>query len=95
MDVRYPAYLSAGAKDMIGRLLKHRPEERLSLTGILQHEWLQQHLAPEVRAKYERFLLDFLCLHSDTAMDAVDLFVVSISRQVALISRTVFVELER
>jgi aurora kinase A len=51
VDLRFPHFLSDGAKDMISKLLKYQPEERLSLKGILNHEWVQLHLTPDVRSK--------------------------------------------
>jgi len=51
VDLRFPAHVTSGAKDIISKLLKYKPEDRLALKSILHHEWLQQHLTPEVRSK--------------------------------------------
>ncbi|XP_057292327.1 aurora kinase C-like [Hydractinia symbiolongicarpus] len=43
-QVKYscPSHMSSGAKDLISKLLRHKPEDRLALTDILQHEWIQK-----------------------------------------------------
>lgn len=38
----FPSHVSAGARDLITKLLKHKPEDRLSLSGVLEHEWIRQ-----------------------------------------------------
>ncbi|KAJ1346217.1 Aurora/IPL1- protein kinase 2 [Parelaphostrongylus tenuis] len=45
-NVRYtfPNYVSSGARDLINRLLQRRPSDRLSLKGVMEHEWVQYHL---------------------------------------------------
>lgn len=42
MEFSYPAQanVSAGAKDLIGRLLKHNPMHRLPIQGVLTHPWV-------------------------------------------------------
>ncbi|XP_052818818.1 aurora kinase A-A-like [Mya arenaria] len=40
VDVRYPSYMSEGARDLIGKLLKHNPKERLPLEQVLVHPWI-------------------------------------------------------
>ncbi|EYC11639.1 hypothetical protein Y032_0050g2017 [Ancylostoma ceylanicum] len=46
ITVRYtfPPYVSSGARDLINKLLQREPEERLSLTEVMEHEWVQHHL---------------------------------------------------
>jgi len=51
VDLCFPSHVTSGAKDIISKLLKYRPEDRLDLKSILHHEWLQQHLTAEVRSK--------------------------------------------
>lgn len=51
VDLRFPPHVSSGARDIISNLLKYQPEERLDLKSILHHDWVQQHLTPEVRSK--------------------------------------------
>jgi serine/threonine protein kinase len=41
-EVRFAAHISEGAKDIISRLIKRSPSERMSLTQVLSHPWLQQ-----------------------------------------------------
>ncbi|KAM3878063.1 aurora kinase A [Diretmus argenteus] len=45
VEYSYPdrANVSAGARDLIGRLLKHNPMQRLPITGVLAHPWVVQH----------------------------------------------------
>ena len=42
--VRYsfPSYFEEGAKDVIGKLLKFVPTERLSLEDVVKHPWIQR-----------------------------------------------------
>jgi hypothetical protein len=51
VDLRFPAHVSAGARDLIAKLLKYRAEDRLPLKKIMEHEWVVQHLTSEVRSK--------------------------------------------
>jgi len=55
VDLRFPAHVSAPARDLISRLLKYRAEERLPLKKVLEHEWIVQHLTSEVKAKLPYF----------------------------------------
>ncbi|RCN33196.1 hypothetical protein ANCCAN_20990 [Ancylostoma caninum] len=41
---KFPPYVSSGARDLINKLLQREPEERLSLTEVMEHEWVQHHL---------------------------------------------------
>lgn len=45
VDLRFPdePALSAGAKDLITRLLARHPGDRLPLSGVLAHPWILQH----------------------------------------------------
>lgn len=42
VEYTYPAQfnISAGAKDLIARLLKHNPMQRLPIQGVLHHPWV-------------------------------------------------------
>ncbi|XP_022201471.2 LOW QUALITY PROTEIN: aurora kinase C [Nilaparvata lugens] len=40
VDVRYPAFISSGAKDLISKLLQKDPKNRLPLPSVLTHEWV-------------------------------------------------------
>ncbi|XP_061893427.1 aurora kinase C-like isoform X1 [Entelurus aequoreus] len=44
VEYTYPAHfkISAGAKDLISRLLKHNPGHRLPIQGVLTHLWVVQ-----------------------------------------------------
>jgi serine/threonine protein kinase len=44
--------LSEGAKDLISKLLQFKSEDRLSLEKVLEHDWIQHHLRPEVKERY-------------------------------------------
>ncbi|VDM44038.1 unnamed protein product [Toxocara canis] len=46
LKVRYdfPPYVSGDARDLISKLLRRRPEERLSLKGVMQHPWIRKHV---------------------------------------------------
>uniref|UniRef100_UPI00398E64AE aurora kinase C-like n=1 Tax=Pristiophorus japonicus TaxID=55135 RepID=UPI00398E64AE len=39
-DVKFPSFITEGAKDLITRLLKHNPNQRLALKGVLEHLWV-------------------------------------------------------
>ncbi|XP_064357188.1 aurora kinase C-like [Dromaius novaehollandiae] len=43
VDLHFPPALPDGARDLIGRLLRHSPGERLPLRGVLQHPWVRAH----------------------------------------------------
>lgn len=38
--VHYPPVIPSGAKDLISKLLKFKPEERLALTDVMKHPWI-------------------------------------------------------
>ncbi|RZF34772.1 hypothetical protein LSTR_LSTR007824 [Laodelphax striatellus] len=40
VDVRYPAFMSTGAKDLISKLLQKNPLNRLPLPQVLTHDWV-------------------------------------------------------
>lgn len=47
LDIHYPEYVPRGARDLIGKLLKQKSEERIPLDEVMKHPWVQQF----VRAK--------------------------------------------
>lgn len=47
VDIRYPPYVSAGARDLISSLLKHDPRKRLSLDATMSHPWILQNYTPK------------------------------------------------
>ncbi|XP_026877384.1 aurora kinase A [Electrophorus electricus] len=40
VEFTYPAHVSEGSRDLIGRLLKHNPMHRLPIHGVLMHPWV-------------------------------------------------------
>ncbi|VDK55148.1 unnamed protein product [Anisakis simplex] len=46
IKVRYdfPPHVSGEARDLISKLLKRRPDERLSLKGVMQHPWIRRYV---------------------------------------------------
>ncbi|XP_076357849.1 aurora kinase C-like [Tachypleus tridentatus] len=40
VDYTFPLHVSEGARDLIARLLKYNPADRLPIDGILQHPWI-------------------------------------------------------
>ncbi|XP_046639231.1 aurora kinase-like isoform X1 [Daphnia pulicaria] len=55
VDLKFPAHLSTGAKDLIAKLLKPRAEDRIPLRKLLEHSWILQHLSDEVRSRLPTF----------------------------------------
>ncbi|XP_074839261.1 aurora kinase B isoform X1 [Carettochelys insculpta] len=43
VDLQFPPFLSEGARDLISKLLRHNPGERLPLQGVLEHPWVKAH----------------------------------------------------
>ncbi|XP_058529961.1 aurora kinase C [Ochotona princeps] len=43
VDVKFPPTMPLGAQDLISRLLRYQPSERLPLSQILRHPWVQAH----------------------------------------------------
>jgi aurora kinase, other len=41
VDLKFPPYVSAGAKDLISKLLVKDPKRRLALKEVAQHPWIQ------------------------------------------------------
>ncbi|GFO26191.1 Aurora kinase a-a [Plakobranchus ocellatus] len=46
VDLQFPGFISAGAKDLISKLLRHDPKARLPLTEVLQHPWVVENTKP-------------------------------------------------
>uniref|UniRef100_A0A0B6YNZ9 Aurora kinase n=1 Tax=Arion vulgaris TaxID=1028688 RepID=A0A0B6YNZ9_9EUPU len=40
VDLKFPDYVSEGARDLISKLLRHDPKARLPLEGVLIHPWI-------------------------------------------------------
>lgn len=43
VDIRYPAYVTPGARDLISSLLRHDPRDRLPLDKVMTHPWIVEH----------------------------------------------------
>lgn len=41
----YPEHVTIPARDLIGKLLLHRPDDRLPLDEVLKHPWIRHHAA--------------------------------------------------
>ncbi|KAI8048907.1 kinase-like domain-containing protein [Syncephalis plumigaleata] len=54
VDLRVPNYVSDLAKDLITRLLKHDPEDRIGLEQVLKHPWILWGQEQEQRQEQEQ-----------------------------------------
>ncbi|KAF6298079.1 aurora kinase B [Rhinolophus ferrumequinum] len=43
VDLKFPASVPSGAQDLISKLLKHNPSERLPLAQVSTHPWVRAH----------------------------------------------------
>nr|XP_012643527.1 aurora kinase C isoform X3 [Microcebus murinus] len=43
VDVKFPLSMPLGAQDLISKLLRYNPQERLPLAQILKHPWVRAH----------------------------------------------------
>ncbi|XP_015681945.1 aurora kinase B-B, partial [Protobothrops mucrosquamatus] len=43
VDLRFPPFVTEGAKDLIVKLLRHNPAERLPLQAVMEHPWVKTH----------------------------------------------------
>ncbi|XP_057571223.1 aurora kinase B isoform X5 [Hippopotamus amphibius kiboko] len=43
VDLKFPPSMPVGAQDLISKLLKHSPSERLPLAEVSAHPWVQAH----------------------------------------------------
>ncbi|KAG8441497.1 hypothetical protein GDO86_007024 [Hymenochirus boettgeri] len=41
VDLKFPSFLSDGSKDLISKLLRYHPVQRLSLKGVMEHPWVK------------------------------------------------------
>ncbi|XP_072255474.1 aurora kinase B-A-like [Pyxicephalus adspersus] len=41
VDLRFPSFLSEGSKDLIAKLLKYVPAQRLPLKDVMEHPWVR------------------------------------------------------
>ena len=47
VDLRFPAHVSADARDFIARLLRKEPRQRMPLDAVKHHPWIVRNTAPE------------------------------------------------
>lgn len=40
-NCEFPSHVPEGAKDLILKLLKYNPHQRLSLKGVMEHPWIK------------------------------------------------------
>jgi len=45
VDLRFPAHVSTEAKDLISRLLRKEPNDRLTLDEVVKHPWILSYVA--------------------------------------------------
>jgi len=50
VDLKFPAHVSEGARDIITQLLRKDPNQRISLDKCLEHPWILEHNAPVKKA---------------------------------------------
>lgn len=43
VDLKFPTSVPTGAQDLISKLLKHNPSERLPLAQVSAHPWVRAH----------------------------------------------------
>lgn len=43
VEYTIPSHVSPGAADLIKKLLKYKPEERMSLDAVQRHPWILDH----------------------------------------------------
>ncbi|XP_048406550.1 aurora kinase C-like [Stegostoma tigrinum] len=53
VDLKFPSFVVEGAKDLITRLLKHNPNQRLPLKDVLEHFWVVKHSVKSASQKKE------------------------------------------
>lgn len=41
VDLKFPTFISDGARDLISKLLRHNPTDRLSLQSVIDHPWVR------------------------------------------------------
>eukprot|EP00053_Salpingoeca_punica_P008238 m.74470 g.74470 ORF g.74470 m.74470 type:complete len:342 (+) comp14506_c0_seq1:40-1065(+) len=49
LDMTFPPYVSAGARDFISKLLQLKPSDRLTVDGIINHPWLVENAEKSVQ----------------------------------------------
>lgn len=54
--LQFPVYVSTKARDLITKLLRYNPAERLPLDQVLQHPWILEHTAALTQVTKEQVL---------------------------------------
>lgn len=44
VEIKYPPYLTAGAKDIISKLLRKAANARITLIDVMQHPWTKENM---------------------------------------------------
>ena len=47
VDIKWPKNFPPGARDLISKLLRHRPNDRLPLAQVLKHPWILENMEKE------------------------------------------------
>jgi serine/threonine protein kinase len=50
IDIRWPTHFSKGACDLISKLLRRKPNDRLPLLNVLEHPWIVQNSKPAAKS---------------------------------------------
>lgn len=56
LEVHYPSFLSAGAKDLISKLLRKTSDGRITLVDVMKHPWIKQNMQKRNALLEERAL---------------------------------------
>ncbi|KAG7386041.1 hypothetical protein PHYPSEUDO_000709 [Phytophthora pseudosyringae] len=54
VDLKFPSYVSSEARDLLLKILRHDPQQRIPLARVLEHPWILQHCettAPSVQVQ--------------------------------------------
>ncbi|KAG2768966.1 hypothetical protein Pcac1_g19811 [Phytophthora cactorum] len=43
VDLKFPSYVSSEARDLLVKILRHDPQQRIALERVLEHPWILQH----------------------------------------------------
>ncbi|ETI37112.1 AUR protein kinase [Phytophthora nicotianae] len=43
VDLKFPSYVSSEAQDLLVKILRHDPQQRIPLERVLEHPWILQH----------------------------------------------------
>ncbi|CAH0515120.1 unnamed protein product [Peronospora belbahrii] len=43
VDLKFPSYMSADARDLLTKILRHDPQQRMALERVLEHPWILEH----------------------------------------------------